>query len=107
MGALMAAYVIVNITVTDPVRYAGYVKATPATLAPYGGRFLVRGGPAALLEGGWEPKRIVVLEFDSLARARAWYDSEDYAGPKALRQAAAVTDMILVEGIATGPPAAR
>jgi len=95
----MAAYVIVNIEITDPVRYAEYAKVAAATVAQYGGEYLARGGRAERLEGEWEPKRFVVLRFDSLERARAWWSSTEYAGPKAVRQSAAKTNMIVVEGV--------
>ncbi len=95
----MAAYVIVDVDIRDPVRYAEYVKVVPPTIAAFGGRFLVRGGRAENLEGGWQPKRIVVLEFDSLDRAKAWWASAMYEAPKRLRQSASVTEMILVEGV--------
>jgi uncharacterized protein (DUF1330 family) len=95
----MAAYVIVNVEVTDPVMYARYREAVPPTIAKYGGRFLVRGGRAESLEGAWEPKRVVVVEFPSFERAREWWASEAYSGPKALRQNASITDMILAEGV--------
>jgi uncharacterized protein (DUF1330 family) len=95
----MAAYVMLNINVTDPEQYAGYVKSAGATVEQYGGRYLVRGGPAEKLEGAVEPKRIVVLEFPSLERARAWWHSAEYRDPKALRQAAAICDTILVAGV--------
>jgi uncharacterized protein (DUF1330 family) len=95
----MAAYLIVNVDVRDPVRYQEYVKKVPATLAAYGGRFIVRGGQAERLEGDYQPKRLVVIEFDSAERARAWWSSEEYAAPKALRQSLAKTDLILVEGV--------
>ena len=95
----MAAYIIVEVEITDPDRYREYVKAVPATLEPFGGRFLVRGGRAENLEGPWQPKRIVVAEFESTERARAWWSSEIYRAPRALRQSAAVTNMIVVEGV--------
>ncbi|MBM3771741.1 MAG: DUF1330 domain-containing protein [Acidimicrobiia bacterium] len=95
----MAAYIIVNVDVLNPDRYPEYVKAVPPTLAAYGGRFMVRGGRAERLEGTIEPKRVVVIEFENAERARAWWSSAEYAGPKALRQATAKTDMILVEGL--------
>jgi uncharacterized protein (DUF1330 family) len=98
MMCAMPAYLILNIEVTNPGRYAEYVKAAGDTVAQYGGRYLVRGGRAEKLEGGLEPKRVVVLEFDTVDRARAWWASPEYAGPKAMRQAAAKTDLILVEG---------
>lgn len=95
----MAAYLIVNVDVKDPVRYQDYIKAVPPTLASFGGRFIVRGGRAERLEGSFEPKRIVVIEFRDADTARAWWNSDDYAAPKALRQATAATDLILVEGV--------
>ena len=95
----MPAYVILNIDVTDPERFAEYVKTGAPTLAQYGGRYLVRGGRAEKLEGSLEPKRVVVIAFDSADRARAWWASNEYAGPKAVRQSAARTDTILVEGV--------
>lgn len=95
----MAAYIIVNVDIRDTARYPEYVQAVPPTLAAYGGRFIVRGGRAERLEGTIEPKRVVVIEFESAERARAWWASTEYAAPKALRQATADTDMILVEGV--------
>ncbi len=94
----MTAYVIANIEVTDPERYEDYKRASGAALEPYGGRFIVRGGEAETLEGEWKPRRLVVIEFDSVERARAWWASEEYREPKALRQATATTDMVLVAG---------
>jgi uncharacterized protein (DUF1330 family) len=96
----MAAYVIVNIEITDPVRYAEYVQVAGAAVAQYGGEYLARGGRAERLEGEWEPKRLVVLRFDSLERAKDWWSSTEYAGPKALRQSASKTNMIIVDGVA-------
>ncbi len=95
----MSAYVVVNVDVKDPVRYEDYKKMSQASLAPYGGRFLVRGGPVQVLEGEWTPKRFVILEFPSAERARAWWASAEYAEGKALRQATAHTDMVLAEGL--------
>ena len=95
----MAAYIIVDVEITDPDRYQQYVKRVPATLEPFGGRFIVRGGQAANLEGGWQPKRIVVLQFDSIEQATGWWSSEIYREPKALRQSASITNMIVVEGV--------
>jgi len=94
----MPAYVIVEIDVVDPAPYEEYRRQTPATIAAYGGRFLVRGGPVKALEGGWEPARLVVLEFRSAERAEAWLSSPEYGAIKGLRQAAAKSKMVLVEG---------
>jgi uncharacterized protein (DUF1330 family) len=95
----MAAYVIVDVEVMDPVEYRNYTKQVPATLAAYGGRFIVRGGRVERLEGDWDPGRIVVIEFDSLERAKAWWSSEEYAEPKKMRQSASTAGMIVVEGV--------
>lgn len=94
----MAGYIIVDVKVTDPEAYERYRASVPATLAAYGGKFIVRGGRAETLEGDWEPNRIVVVEFESVEKAKAWWSSEDYAAPKRLRQSASITRMIVVEG---------
>jgi len=96
----MPAYVIANVTVTDLPAMEEYRKQVPATLAKYGGRFLVRGGGHQTVEGDWKPTRLVVIEFPSLADAKRWYDSEEYRAPKAQRIRAGRTSMIMVEGVA-------
>jgi uncharacterized protein (DUF1330 family) len=96
----MAAYVIVDLTVTDPPTMEEYRKQVPATLAKYGGRFLVRGGAHQTVEGDWKPNRVVVLEFPSLEQAKRWYDSEEYREPRAMRLRAGRANMIMVDGVA-------
>ena len=76
----MAAYVIVEIEVTDPVGYEEYKKQAAATVHKYGGKYIVRGGRTEVLEGDWEPKRIVILQFDSMERAKEWLNCEEYPG---------------------------
>jgi uncharacterized protein (DUF1330 family) len=95
----MAAYLIVGVRIRDPERFEEYRAMVPATLSPYGGRFLVRGGAMQTLEGDWQPPRMVVLEFPDAERARSWWASPEYAEAKALRQATADTRMVLVEGV--------
>jgi uncharacterized protein (DUF1330 family) len=95
----MAAYVVVDVQVNDPVRYEEYRKTVAPTLAAYGGRFLVRGGKVERLEGTWSPKRLVIVEFPDVATAKAWWGSAEYANPKAVRQSASRTEMIVVEGV--------
>lgn len=95
----MAAYVIAEVEVTDAAAFDEYRKQVPATIEKYGGRYLARGGATDVLEGAWRPKRLVVLEFPSVAAARRWYDSEEYRAPKALRQRATVSKVVLVEGL--------
>jgi uncharacterized protein (DUF1330 family) len=95
----MAAYVIANIDVHDPALYEEYRRLTPATLEQYGGKFLVRGGAHETLEGGWQPKRLVVIEFESVEAARRWYDSEEYRDLKARRKRATTSEVLRVEGV--------
>ena len=95
----MAAYIVLNIDVTDPVRYQDYAKAAGATVERFGGRYLVRGGKAEALEGAAAPRRFVILEFPSYERAKAWWDSVEYSGPKQIRQLAATSDTLIVEGV--------
>lgn len=96
----MPAYVIADVTVTDPPAMEEYRKQVPATLAKYGGRFLVRGGAHQTMEGDWKPARLVVIEFPSLADAQRWYDSEEYRAPRALRMRAGRTNVLIVDGVA-------
>ena len=94
----MPAYIIVDVTITDPEAYEGYKKLTPASLQNYGGKFIVRGGETETLEGVWSPGRVVVLEFPTKELAKAWWASPEYTPAKEIRQRAATTKMILVEG---------
>ena len=95
----MPAYVIVEVSITDPVEYEEYKKLTPAAIAAYDGRFVVRGAQTESLEGNWQPERIVVLEFPSVERAKEWWNSELYSKAKVIRQRAAKTKMIVVQGV--------
>ena len=95
----MPAYVIAHIDVKDPVRYEDYKKMSPVSIEKFGGRFVARGGKTEVLEGTWQPKRLVLLEFPSVERAREWWASAEYAPAKALRQATSIGDMIIVEGL--------
>ena len=102
----MAAYLIVQVAVQDPVTYERYKKLAPPSIAQYGGKYLVRGGYTQTLEGTWSPTRFVVLEFPSVERARQWWDSPEYAEAKALRQSCTETEMLLVEGLPMAATAA-
>ena len=95
----MPAYVIADIDVQDPVRYADYRAMVPASIEAYGGRFLARGGKVESLEGPWRPNWTVIVEFPSVERAKAWWDSEEYAPAKALRRSASQGSLILLEGL--------
>jgi uncharacterized protein (DUF1330 family) len=95
----MPAYLIVETDITDPVQYEQYKAASPGAIAAHGGRFVVRGGETAVLEGEWRPKRLVVVEFDDLEAARHFYDSPEYQAARKLREGAASLNMVAVEGI--------
>ena len=94
----MSAYVIVEVAIHDHKEYEEYKKLTPASIAAYGGRFVIRGAKTESLEGNWNPERIVVLEFPSLERAKEWYSSKEYAPAKKIRHANATSKMLVVEG---------
>src|SRR4051812_38758803 len=94
----MAGYIIAEVQVTDPERYEEYRRQVEGTIAAYGGKYLVRGGKSEGLEGDSPKGRLVVIEFDSYDRAKAWYDSQEYAGPKSLRQDTSTGRVILVDG---------
>ena len=93
----MAAYVVVQIAVEDPIAYEEYKALAPPSIAAYGGRYIVRGGPSEVLEGSWQPPRLVVLKFPTVAQAQAWWASPEYAPAKAVRQGCASTEMLLIE----------
>ncbi len=95
----MPAYVVVDIAVDDPQRYEAYKAQAPASIAAHGGRYLARGGRTEVLEGEWQPQRLVILEFPTMERAKQWIDSQHYAPARALRHATAHTNMVLTEGL--------
>jgi len=96
-----AAYIVVEMKVSDPEQYKQYMAAAPATIAAHGGEYLVRGGRHEALEGDWQPARVAVLKFSSYEQAKAWYDGEQYRSVRAKRAGATeYFNMILVEGVA-------
>jgi uncharacterized protein (DUF1330 family) len=95
----MAAYVIVETDVTDPEQYERYKTAASDAVTAAGGRYVVRGGELAVLEGDWSPVRLVVLEFEDLAAAKRWYESERYQAARRLREGAARLRMVAVQGV--------
>lgn len=95
----MPAYVIANVTVRDPERYPDYVRRVPATLEQYGGRYLARGGAIHVAEGDWRPGRLVIIEFPTMERARAWYDSPEYGPARELRRETSDAELVFVEGV--------
>ena len=95
----MAAYVIADGRVEDPAQYEDYKRMVPATIAAYGGRFIARGGRTEVLEGEWRPNRVVIIEFESVERAKEWWASEEYRAARELRQRTSTGSLIVVEGL--------
>tara|TARA_B100000686_G_scaffold248157_1_gene257863 strand:+ start:71 stop:358 length:288 start_codon:yes stop_codon:yes gene_type:complete len=94
----MSAYVVFEILINNPERYEEYKRLAPPIVAAYGGKYIARGGKAENLEGDWQPNRIVILEFESVEKAKQWLDSEEYQEAKALRHKYAKSNAIVVEG---------
>ena len=90
---------MVEVRITDPERAARYAAVSPATVKRYGGRYLARGGAISVLEGSWDPKRLVVIEFPSIEKAREWYGSPEYREVRRLREGAGEWRVLLVEGV--------
>jgi uncharacterized protein (DUF1330 family) len=99
----MPAYVVVNVHVHDPENYREYVRLAPPTIFHYGGRYLARAGQTEVLEGDWTPHRFVILEFESVARAKEWLDSPEYGAIKHLRHQCATSQMLVTEGLTQQP----
>jgi uncharacterized protein (DUF1330 family) len=98
----MAAYIIADVKVSDPEKYKGYTALTPHAINVAGGRFIVRGGQHEVLEGQWTPSRVVMIEFPTIAQAKAFYNSALYQEAKAKRAGATgYFNMIVVDGVAS------
>ena len=95
----MAAYVIADNAVTDIDAYKEYARQAAPTIAKFGGRVIARDANAVVLDGDWDPQRVVVIEFDTAEQAKAWYESADYKGPKSIKKSASRVRTILVAGI--------
>ncbi|MDX1594157.1 MAG: DUF1330 domain-containing protein [Gammaproteobacteria bacterium] len=101
----MAAYLLADVAPHDMEAYraSGYLEAVVRIAGDYGGRYLARGGEMALLEGDWAPRRMVIIEFPSMADLRAWYDSEAYAPWRALRRELTDSRLVAVDGLENAP----
>ena len=95
----MAAYLVVDIEVTNPAQFEEYKKLAPPAIARYGGRYIIRGGAYEALEGAWRPQRLTVVEFDSMEKAKAFYTSPEYQVAIKARAGAANFKALLVQGI--------
>ena len=94
----MAAYVIVEIEIVDPVGFEEYKKRVVPIVEKYGGQYIAVSDQVETLEGDWKPKRIVVLEFEAMQRAKDWLNCEEYSEPRKMRHRTAKTNMLLVDG---------
>ena len=94
----MSAYVIANIRITDAARYEEYKRLSTIAINAYGAQVCVRGGEVTVLEGDWQPDRVVVLKFASVERAKAFYDSPEYLAARQAREHAADMRMVVVAG---------
>ena len=93
-------YVVIESKVSDPVAYEAYKQLGQVAVATYGGRYLVRGGTAEVLEGAWTaPQRLVIIEFDSVGQAKKFYDSPEYRAARTARKDAAAMNILVVEGL--------
>ena len=95
----MSAYVFIDIDVHDPDVYEEYKKAGAPTIIAYGGKPLVRGPNTEVMEGNWQPKRLVLLEFKDMAQAKRWWNSPEYNEAKKLRHKAASANVVFFEGL--------
>jgi len=95
----MAAYLVVDIEVTNPARFEGYKKLAPPAIAKYGGRYLIRGGAYEVIEGDWKPQRLTVVEFESMEKAKTFYNSPEYQTAIKTRKGAANFRLLLVQGV--------
>jgi uncharacterized protein (DUF1330 family) len=94
----VTAYLIARVHVTDPAAYEGYKKLAAEAIQKHGGRYLARGGRTVTLEGDDEARRVVIVQFESLERAKAFYDSADYQRAIEARKGAATGQFVVVEG---------
>jgi uncharacterized protein (DUF1330 family) len=94
----MPAYILAEVEVTNPAGYESYRPLAGASVAQYGGKFVIRGGKAELVEGSRQPARIVVIEFADNAAAKRWYNSPEYQEALKIRLANSTGRVILVEG---------
>jgi len=95
----MSAYIFASIEITDHVAYEEYRRRVPAVIAAYGGRYLVRGGAVQRLEGDVPIHRLVILEFLNMEQLTAFYNSAEYQPLLAIRQRAAKSNLLAIEGV--------
>ena len=99
----MAAYLISDVTVRNAEAFQTYRTRAAEAIAKYDGRYLARGGEIQSLEGAWNPRNIIIVEFRSLEQARAWYTSSEYASALEVHDIALERNLILVDGYHEAP----
>lgn len=95
----MAGYFVANVDITDAVGFKEYAAGAPATVAAYGGSYLVRGGVIEVLEGDWTPTRITIIQFESVARVKEWFNSPEYLPFKEIRKKTTVARLLVIQGV--------
>jgi uncharacterized protein (DUF1330 family) len=98
-AATVPGYAVAEVDVTDPATFAKYAAKAPGTIAQYGGHYIIRGGKFDSIEGD-APKRFVVIQFDSVEKAKAWEDSPEYNAIKPIRHSSAKSRVFIIEGAA-------
>lgn len=96
----MAAYVIVQVNVSDAAKYDAYKRLAAAAVEKHGGKYIVRGGEAEDMEGSRPYSRLVVLEFATYDQAKSWYHSPEYQKAKSARAGAGDGVFTVVAGVA-------
>ncbi|MCX5755795.1 MAG: DUF1330 domain-containing protein [Gemmatimonadetes bacterium] len=95
----MPAFFVANVEVTDPEGFKAYAVGAPATVAQYGGKYIARGGAIEILEGDWAPKRLTIIQFDSVVQVKAWFDSPEYKPFKEIRKKTTIAKLLVTEGV--------
>lgn len=96
----MSVYMIVEAKeVMDSKGYGEYIQKVPQTIAKFGGKYLVRGGPVTVLSGDWDPSRVIIVEFESMEKFQGWWNSSEYRAVAPLRERSAKTNAVVIEGL--------
>ncbi|HEX4826532.1 MAG TPA: DUF1330 domain-containing protein [Candidatus Polarisedimenticolaceae bacterium] len=95
----MAAYLIVDIEITDSEAFAEYRRLVPAFIERHGGRYLARGGAVSVLEGSWQPRRAVILEFPNMAALKSFHEDPAYQPLRELRERSTRSNLVAIEGV--------
>ena len=95
----MTAYFVADVVVNDPEAFKEYATGAPSTVAAYGGKYIARGGALEVREGDWAPKRLTIIQFESVAKATAWFDSPEYRPFKEIRKRTTTARLLVTEGL--------